>query len=62
MQSALESGQEDRIDQIDFIAAFDKVRELSISSVLWILEVLRSLYGNSFYQIDHSTLWWTLFG
>ena len=46
LQSALESGQEARIVQIDFSAAFDKVtiREFCISSVLWVLEVLCCLY------------------
>ena len=41
LQSALESGQEARILQIDSSAAFDRV---SISSVLWVLEVLCCLY------------------
>ena len=39
MQSALESGQEARIVQIDFSATFDRV----------------NYQGHSFYQIDHST-------
>ena len=38
LQSALESGQEAPIVQIDFSAAF------STSSALWVLEVLSSLY------------------
>ena len=39
LQSALESGQEARIVQIDFSAAFDRVNHLafSISSALWVL-------------------------
>ena len=30
----------------------------SISSALWVLEVLSRLYWHSFYQTDHSKLWW----
>ena len=37
-------------------------KEFCISSVLWVLEVLCCLYRHSFYQIDHSTLWWTVAG
>ena len=39
LQSALESGQEARIVQIDFSASFDRVNHLafSISSALWVL-------------------------
>ena len=46
LQSALESGQEVSIVQIDFSAAFDRVtiRAFSISSALWVLEVLCCLY------------------
>ena len=45
LQSALESGQEARIVQIDFGAAFDIVNHLGIiSSALWVLEVLSCLY------------------
>ena len=42
LQSAFESGQEARIVQIDFTAAFDRVIHLGIlySSALWVLEVL----------------------
>ena len=61
LQSALESGQEARIVQIDFSAAFDMVNHLGIlyiSSALWVLEVLSCLYWHSFYQTDHSKLWW----
>ena len=36
------------------------IREFCISSVVWVLEVLCCLYWHSFYQIDHSTLWWTV--
>ena len=38
------------------------IREFCISSVLWVLGVLCCLYLQSFYQIDHSTLWWTVVG
>ena len=38
------------------------IRAFSISSVPWVLEVLCGRYWHSFYQIDHSTLWWTLVG
>ena len=46
LQSALESVQEAGIVQIDFSAAFDRVAiwALSISSALWVLEVLSYLY------------------
>ena len=57
LQSALESGQEARIVQIDFSAVFDRVREFSIGSsgnstirefsigsTLWDSEVLCCLY------------------
>ena len=42
LQSALESGQEARVAQIDLWAAFDTVnhKEFSIRYVLWVLEVL----------------------
>ena len=36
------------------------IREFSISSVLRVLEVLSCLYWHNFYQIHHSTLWWTV--
>ena len=47
LQSALESGQEARIVQIDFSAAVDigsPIWAFSISSALWVLEVLSCLY------------------
>ena len=46
VQSALESGQEARIVQIHFSAAFDRVNHLGIlySSALWVLEVLSCLF------------------
>ena len=40
VQRTLESGQEASTMQIDFSAAFDRVLESSISSPLWVLEVL----------------------
>ena len=46
LQSALENLQEARIVQIDFSAAFDwsTIWASSISSALWVLEVLSCLY------------------
>ena len=44
LQSAVESGQEARILQVDFSAAFDRVNEFFICSVLWELEVVCCLY------------------
>ena len=47
LQSALKSGQEARIVQIDFSAAFHRVNHqgiLYIISALWVLEVLCCLY------------------
>ena len=46
LQSALERGQEAKIVQIDFSAAFigSTIREFCISSVLWVLEGLCCLY------------------
>ena len=48
LQSALESGQEARIVQIDFSAAFDRVNHQGVlyklGSALWVLEVLCYLY------------------
>ena len=46
LQSALENGQEARIVQTDFSAAFYRVNHLafSISYALWVLEVLSCLY------------------
>ena len=64
-QSALESGQETRIVQIDFSAAFDRVNHQGILYKLcsvWVLEVLCCLYWHSFYQIDHSNLWLMVVG
>ena len=47
LQSALESGQEARLVQIDFSAAFNiksAIWAFAISSALWVLEVLSCLY------------------
>ena len=47
LQSALESGQEARIVQIDISAAFDRVNHMGIlyiSSAMWVFEVLSCLY------------------
>ena len=46
LQSALESGQEDRMVKIDFSADLIRstIREFSRSSALWVLEVLCCLY------------------
>ena len=46
LQSALESGQEAQIVQIDFSAAFigSTIWAFSICSALWVLEVLSCLY------------------
>ena len=47
VQSALKNGQEARIIQIDFSAAFDKVNNqagFSISIALWVFEVLCCQY------------------
>ena len=46
LQSAFEMGQETRIVQIDFSAAFERVniRRFSSSSVLWELEVQCCLF------------------
>ena len=42
LQSALENGQDARVVQIDFSAAFDRVNHHGIlyGSALWVLEVL----------------------
>ena len=46
LQGALENGQEAQIMPIDFSAAFDgsTIWAFSISSALWVLEVLSCLY------------------
>ena len=62
LQSALESGLEARISQIDFIKPLTglTIRAFSIGSALWVLKVLCCLYSHSFCQTYHSTLWWQL--
>ena len=62
LQSALESGREARIVQIDFSAGFDRVNHQGILYKLGsvVLEVLCCLYWHSFYLIDHSMLWLTV--
>ena len=46
LQNAFESGQEARIMRIDFSAVFKRVNHqgISISSAIWVLEVLCCLY------------------
>ena len=38
------------------------IREFSLNFSPWILEDLCCLYRQSFYEIDYSTLWWTVVG
>ena len=54
--SALESGQEARIVQIDFRAAFDRLNYLVILFKLRALAVLCCQFSRSFFQIGLSTL------
>ena len=60
LQSALENGQEARIVQNNFSAAFDRVNHLGILYKLCSVGIGGSalLYCQSFYQTDHSKLWW----
>ena len=63
LQSELESGQGARIVQVYFwmLLIGSPIRNLSIISVLWLLEILCCLlYWQSFYRIDRSSLWWTV--
>ena len=64
LQNALESMEETRIVQIDFSAAFDRVNHLGILYKLCSVDVGGSIcqYWHSFYQTDHSTLWWMVVG
>ena len=57
LQSTLESGQDARIVQIDFGAAFVLVNHQGILYKLCCVGALRYLYFHSFYQTDHNTLW-----
>ena len=62
LQSALESGQEARIQPPSRSSALlligSTIRKFSIGSALWVLEVLCCLYWRSSHLIDHSTFWW----
>ena len=62
LQSALERGQEARIVQIDFSAAFDRINHQGILYRLCSVgiggSVLSTLTDHSMLQTDHSTLWW----
>ena len=44
VQTALDSGEEAWIVQIDFSATFDRVNHLGTLSALWVSEVLSCLY------------------
>ena len=59
LQSALESGQEARILQIHFSAAFDRVNHLGILYKLCSVGIGGPVLSilTYFYQTDHSTLW-----
>ena len=63
LQSALKCGQEARITWFILVQPLIRstVRAFSISSALWVLEVVCCFY-HSFYQIDHCTVWWILVG
>ena len=60
LQSALESGQEARIVQIEFSAAFNRVNHLGILYKLCSVGIGGSVLSilTQFYQTDHSKLWW----
>ena len=60
LQSALESGQEARIVQIDFSAAFDRVNHQGILYKLFSVGIGGSVLSilTQFQQTNHSTLWW----
>ena len=62
LQSALESGQEARIVQIDFSAAFDRVNHRSVLYKLGSVGIGGSTLSllTQHYLIDHSTFWWTV--
>ena len=59
LQGALESGQNDRIVQIDFSAAFDRVNHQGILYRLCSVGIGGTVLSilTQFCQIDHSTLW-----
>ena len=54
LQSALDSGQKARIMQIDFSAAFDRVKNQSILYKLCLVGIGGSV---EFLSTDHSTIW-----
>ena len=60
LQSALESGQEARIVQIDFSAAFDRVNHLGILYKLCSLGIISSFLNifTEFLSNQHRKLWW----
>ena len=58
LQSALESGQEAGIVQINFSAAFERVNHLGILYKLWRF----CLVSIDTVSINHSTLWWMVVG
>ena len=60
LQSALESGEEARLVQIDFSAAFNRVNHLGILYKLCSVGIGGSVLSilTQFHQIDHSKLWW----
>ena len=62
LQSALESGPEARIVQIDFSAAFDWVNHQGFLYNLGSMGIGGSVLSmfTQFLQIDLSTLWWTV--
>ena len=64
LQSALESGR--RLGSCRLISVQNLIGPtiwvFSISSALWVLEVLFCLYLHSFYQTDHRSLWWMVVG
>ena len=65
LQRALEIGQETRIVQIHFSAAFDRVNLQGILYKLCFVGVLKFLccvYWHNLYQLDHSMLWCTVAG
>ena len=63
LQSALESGQEARIVQIDFSAAFDRVNHQGILYKLCSVGIGGSVLSILIqFLFDHSTLWLTVVG
>ena len=60
LQSALESGQEVRIVQIDFSSAFDRVNHQGILYRLSYVGIGSSVFSvlTQFLSNDHSLFWW----